>query len=318
MTPAVALLAGAIVITLWGHRVLARMLNSRVEPQVALVSWLVLVGCCLLSIGIAVGLVLLPGHGPAHGIMQVIHHCWSHVRPDAMPWYVTVPGVLVSVVVVLAGARVAVAIIGHLRAGRALHRRHVETLRIVARSEPGEYPTMWLDHDEPLAYSVSGRPSMVVATSGLHDRLSRSSVAAVIAHERAHIRGNHHLLVGIAEALAKSLPMLPFARNSPKFVRAMVELSADRSAARRHGAPSVRAALLAMAGVSTPPHVLGMAQDSVTMRLDRLENSDVRKSAGRRRLGASLAGVAVVAASLTISSSVLAAATTVVCPLLSH
>jgi beta-lactamase regulating signal transducer with metallopeptidase domain len=311
---AFSLLAGTIIVTLLGSPLLARMLGSRVEPQIALVVWLVLLGCCVVSIGIAIVLLSLPGHGPAHAVMQVVHHCLAH--PGVLPWYVKALSTVTSLVVGLAAARIVMAVFRQARARRVMHRRHVDTLRIVARHEPGEYPTMWLDHSVPIAYSVAGRPAMVVATSGLLDQLTHDSVAAVIAHEQAHIRGNHHLLVGLAEALAKSLSIVPFARSSPEFVRAMVELSADRSAARRCGSSSVRSALLAMSGAHLPPHALGMARGSMALRLKRLEADDGDRCDVRRWFGAGAAGLATVASSLAISTVVLIATTTVLCPFL--
>jgi hypothetical protein len=92
---------------------------------------------------------------------------------------------------------------------RALHRRHLDLLRILAHDSNERYPTLWLDLPDPVAYSVAGHPSLVVASNGLRARLSGEAVAAVLAHEKAHLRGRHHLLVGLAEAVARALPWLP-------------------------------------------------------------------------------------------------------------
>ncbi len=138
----------------------------------------------------------------------------------------------------------------------------------------------------PLAYSVAGRRGSVVVSEGLREQLGGTGCAAVIEHERAHLRGRHHLLVELAEALAASAPWLPLTERSPTLVRAAVELAADRTAARTYGAVTVRSALLAMSRAprTAPPPALGMAQDCVALRLRHLRSSRVTVARLPRRM----------------------------------
>lgn len=59
-----------------------------------------------------------------------------------------------------------------------------------------------------MAYSLAGGAPhpVIVASRGLADRLSAPDLAAVLDHERAHLHGRHHLLVGLARAAGGASP----------------------------------------------------------------------------------------------------------------
>nr|WP_248782549.1 M48 family metalloprotease [Lentzea albidocapillata] len=92
-------------------------------------------------------------------------------------------------------------------------------LRLAGRREPGAHPTVWLDHDRPLAFSLPGKPGLVVATEGLRRHLTPEEVDAVLDHERAHLNGRHHLLVAAADAVAAALPILPLFKRAASSIR---------------------------------------------------------------------------------------------------
>jgi Zn-dependent protease with chaperone function len=54
--------------------------------------------------------------------------------------------------------------------------------------------------------------------------LGAGQLAAVLAHERAHQRGRHHLLVSLAGSLAASFPRVPAFRHGHEQVARLVEL----------------------------------------------------------------------------------------------
>ncbi|XGU21755.1 M48 family metalloprotease [Rhodococcus sp. 3Y1] len=66
-----------------------------------------------------------------------------------------------------------------------------------------------------MAYSVAGKPGFVVATQGLSSALSGGERDAVLAHERAHLSGGHHRIVGACEVLAAVLPRVPLFAAAP-------------------------------------------------------------------------------------------------------
>lgn len=263
MTIALVLMPGALLVAWLAPRMLERRLRGATDPQITLVTWLALVSGTLLSLVATAGLVLLPDHSLTHRVVTLVHHCVAAVSAGSLPRVDEVTELLAIVIGVVAIARGGAGVHRHLRQRSYLHRTHLDLLRIRTGSAAAPRSTLWLDSPQPMAYSIAGRPSLVVATEGLRRSLPAQAVAAVLSHEQAHLRGKHHLLVGLAEALAVALPWLPLMRRSPALVRSLVEMSADASAARSHGAETVRGALLAMSAHGTPAHALGMAQDSL-------------------------------------------------------
>lgn len=103
-------------------------------------------------------------------------------------------------------------------------------------------------HPQPAIYCVSGRNgrSEIVVTSGALQRLSREQLEAALAHEEAHLRRRHHLMVLAAEVCSRALSWTGALRHHAPSVRALVEQAADDDAARGHGPLAVASALLAM------------------------------------------------------------------------
>ncbi|ONI90932.1 hypothetical protein ALI22I_10905 [Saccharothrix sp. ALI-22-I] len=268
MTVAAALLATAGLTGLLAPRQLVRLAARGADPLVPLLAWLASTVSVVATAALAVTLLLLPDHG-SH-VLARAHECWSSLEHGMAP-SVEAAGGAVGLVL-LAGLLVRLTVVSVRGTRRRASRRrdHLAALRVAARREPGSPPTLWLDHDEPLAFSLAGTPGVVVATEGLHRRLTHEQVEAVLAHERAHLKGRHHLLVAAGDALSTVLPFLPLFRRAPGVVRELVELAADAAAVRTCGVETVRAALLGVSGDGAPGSALAMGRDSVQVRLDLL------------------------------------------------
>ncbi|SFM75398.1 Antirepressor regulating drug resistance, predicted signal transduction N-terminal membrane component [Nocardia asteroides] len=134
---------------------------------------------------------------------------------------------------------------------------------------------MWLDHPKPMAYSVDGRPGMVVATEGLARKLNDGQRRAVLAHEYAHLRGGHHRLIRGCEVLAAALPWIPLFASAPKAVAALAEFAADDSAAATTSPATIRSALCAVAETTGGQQsaTLSLGGQVLQQRLQRLEPS---------------------------------------------
>lgn len=284
--------------------------------------WGMLVGASFLTVAGTLVAILTPIHHTLPRALQLLHHCWTSLRHGTAPQAHELAAALILLtlagVVFLTGR----GLLRHLRQQRHLHRRHVETLRGIASIETQPSPTLWLPYAEPLAYSVAGTPGFVVASDGLRNHLSADDVAAVLEHERAHLRGRHHLLVGLAEALAASARWVPLLRLSPSLVRTAVELAADRVAARAHGTAAVRSALLTMShrvgAHESRPYSLGMAQQCLELRLRHLQAPQParRPKFGHRVLVPGLAALAGFTLPMLSGASLLFATAMTVCPAL--
>ncbi len=97
-------------------------------------------------------------------------------------------------------------------------------------------------------------------TSGALAVLDPAQLTAVLAHERAHLAGRHHLLIALIRALAASFPAVPLFTQGHAEVARLAEMRADDAAARRSGRPALVAALLAMGtGAAVPAAALAAA-----------------------------------------------------------
>jgi Zn-dependent protease with chaperone function len=167
-----------------------------------------------------------------------------------------------------------------LRYGRSLRRAsvrtraHAEAARITGHRVEGRNTAFVLDATRPAVYCVPGRPPAIVLTTGALAVLDQEQLTAVLAHERAHLAGRHHLLLAATRSLAAVAPAVPlFARGSGEVAR-LAEMRADDVAARRGGRPTLLAALVAMAAgapvVQAPATWLAATGGVVTARVRRL------------------------------------------------
>ena len=134
----------------------------------------------------------------------------------------------------------------------------------------------------PLAYSVGGSRPQVVVSEGLRRRLGQAQLAAVLAHEAAHVRGHHDRWLDLADLSARALWFVPWAARAADTVRVALERWADEEAAREAGREPLRSALLLAADVvSLDAHVAGLTgADALAERVARLETPPVRSRAG--------------------------------------
>lgn len=154
---------------------------------------------------------------------------------------------------------------------------------------------MVVDGAQPVAYCLPGRPATIVVSSGALALLDREQLGAVLAHERAHLAGRHHLLIALTRGFAAAFPAVPLFARGTGHVSRLAEMCADDAAARRSGRGTLLAALLAMAtGAAVPAHALGASACAVTARLHRL--IDDPGPARRARCRITLASVTVLLA----------------------
>jgi Zn-dependent protease with chaperone function len=174
--------------------------------------------------------------------------------------------------------------------GRRQTRAHAEAARIAGRKLPGVTAAVVLDAPRPAAYCVPGRPGTIVLTSGALALLDPAQLAAVLAHERAHLASRHHLLIALTRGLAAVFPAVPLFAQGPENVTRLAEMGADDAATRHSGRRTLMTALLVMAtGAAVPASALGVMACAVTARLQRLAEAPVR--ARHARYGLALTGV---------------------------
>lgn len=217
----------------------------------------------------------------------------------------------------VAGALLALAVLGRLACvtGSALavaarqRARHGDVLAVVAH--PGPVPgSFLLDDDHPVAYCLPGRGRIVLTTGALR-RLDGRQLAAVLAHERAHLSGRHHLVLLSATILRRAFPRARVFAVAADQVGALVEMAADDTAARRTHRLALAGALLALASARIPAGMLGAAGTAAARRVRRLIEP-ARPRPGMRSAGISAAALTA-AAALVLSAPAFAYAIACAC-----
>ncbi len=162
-----------------------------------------------------------------------------------------------------------------------------------------------VDHPAAAAYCVPGLRSRIVISAGTLKLLDQAELAAVLAHERAHLRERHDLVLLPFTALLRAFRWSAVARRAESAVALLVEMLADDHALRHRPARELATALLRVgaAGSRVPSGALAADGGEVAVRVARLLRPAPGLSAPALALVCCTAGllVAVPAAFLFIS-----------------
>jgi Zn-dependent protease with chaperone function len=167
------------------------------------------------------------------------------------------------------------------RARRERHRTLVDLLDRVDRRRSFDVEGLRvLDGPLPLAYCVPGRSPRVVLSGPALDVLDDTQVAAVLAHEQAHLRHRHEVVMESFTAFYQAVPPPLRSRAPLDAVHLLLEMVADDAARRRCGAEPLRTALAALS-------------DGDDRRLDRLNRPHTRSAALTAVVAVAAAGLLV-------------------------
>lgn len=156
--------------------------------------------------------------------------------------------------------------------------RHRLLLQLVAtpESEARGRDALVVDHPAAVAYCLPGRTPHIVVSAGARQLLTAEELDAVLAHERAHARERHHLVVAPFQALRRLLPASTLLTRVCSTIELLVEMCADDRAARSRGREPLASALERFSangnGGGTPAGALAVADTPVLARIRRLRN----------------------------------------------
>ena len=270
MTTAVWLLLYGAVLTWLAPPLLTRLTRSGVTPHMGIAAWLTAIVAALLA---WVGAVALGAVAAVEGVKDstAVTLC---LRLFGLSERAPLPGLLGSVVLTVTALAISAVVISRVGRSvlglRARSHAHAREARMVGHptDKPG---VLVVDAHRPAAYCVSGKPNAIVVTTGALDALDGSQLAAVLAHENAHIAGHHHQVLMVLRGLATSLPRLPLFRSGAAAVADLLEMCADDVAARRFGTRPLLVGLLTLAGPQRlPADGLAAAGTAVLARALRL------------------------------------------------
>jgi Zn-dependent protease with chaperone function len=186
----------------------------------------------------------------------------------ALGWPLWTAYVIVFAVTLVIGARLTYAVVQvaiFTRRRRAHHRMVVD---LVGKSQ-GTHLRI-LDVAEPLAYCLPGVRSRVVVSEGALNTLADNEMAAILSHERAHLRARHDLVLEMFTAVHAAFPRFVRSAHALHAVRLLIELLADDAAVRAAGPTPLARALVACAAGYTPSGALAAGGPTTLLRVRRL------------------------------------------------
>jgi len=285
--PALALFGYALAVSWSLPPLLARLTGRGVSVRLGLAAWLSAMASALMAAGLGIqslfGTVRADWPSLTRAVCRSVagDACTPVVYRSALYEL----GVGACALLVSAAAVVAVWRYGRrTRRGRTRSRAHARAALLAGTPLPGTGAVV-LPDPRPAAYCVPGRPAAIVLTTGALNVLDGAQLAAVLAHERAHLSGRHHALVLVTRGLAAALPGVPLFTRGAAEVARLAEMSADDAAARASGRPTVVAALLAIGTRTAVP--------ASALALARVPSSLLSMLPGRADAGLAAAGYAV-------------------------
>jgi hypothetical protein len=152
-------------------------------------------------------------------------------------------------------------------------RRQRELLTLLAHGDPKVPGAHVIDHPSAAAYCLPGLRSRIVVSVGTLELLGRRELAAVLAHERAHLRERHDLVLLPFTALRRAFPRSATCTDALRSVALLVEMLADDRALRGRPARELVSALVRFGTAGTcpaPDGALAAGEGEVAARVTRL------------------------------------------------
>lgn len=238
-------------------------------PRLGVLAWQVQSFAALSSLALAGLTLIVPSSDLGHSISSFLRTCVytvqaAYAAPTQFP--AVTGGLLLSAAATVWPAGWVTA---QLIAARRERRRTRDALALVSRDDVALGATL-VETDTAAAYCLPGRHGRIVLTTGAVRALDADELAAVIAHERAHLRERHHLAVAAANGLASAFPRVPLFAAAAAEIARLVELRADDAAAGDTDHVSVAAALVTLAGMRAPQAALAAADCGGAARVTRL------------------------------------------------
>jgi hypothetical protein len=154
-------------------------------------------------------------------------------------------------------------------------RRQRELLALLAHGDPKVPGALVIDYPTAAAYCLPGIRSQIVVSAGTLDLLGPAELTAVLAHERAHVRARHDLVLIPFTSLRRAFPRSRVISQGYRTVALLVEMMADDHALRVRGLlPRELATALLRFGTAgsdgAPAGALSAAEGELTARVLRL------------------------------------------------
>jgi Zn-dependent protease with chaperone function len=156
----------------------------------------------------------------------------GHVAAGTLPAGASLPAVMALCLALILGAHLLLNLSATFIRAERQRRRHHTLIRLLSDPLPDDTTgTRVIDHAAPVAYCLPGATrSATVLSRGLLRLLDADQLRGVVAHERAHLRQQHHLVLLAFKSWHSALPWFPIANRAENAVALLVEMLADDTA----------------------------------------------------------------------------------------
>jgi hypothetical protein len=308
-----ALLAVVAITSAVGASALPRASWPRRSPAAAILLWQALgLASGLATVGTLIGLALPASNG---GLVRSVLRAAALLRDGDAFGMAAMFGLRPAGGAVILAARLAClaaglalltllcwVLLAALAAALQARRRQRELLTLLAHGDPKVPGALVVDHPSAAAYCLPGLRSCIVVSVGTLELLGRRELAAVLAHERAHLRERHDLVLLPFTALRRAFPRSATCTDAHRSVALLVEMLADDRALRGRPARELVSALVRFGTAGTcpaPAGALAAGEGEVAARVTRLLKP-VRPLPAAAVLGICLSAAVLVAAPVTL------------------
>jgi len=230
--------------------------------------WQALTVSVILAVVLAGLALAFPALPASASLAEVIKACTMGLRQR----YQTPGGLGVAVIGGVTSAGILIRVGYCLAAGfRRTRRSRIaqhQVLDIAARHDAPRRVTV-IEHSTPTAYCIPGRPPKVVFSTAAMAVLDDAQIGAVLAHERAHLRGRHNVVLAMFGALRDAFPRVTSIRMARTEVAQLLEMRADDVALRSTDRLALANALVDLSHGAVPAGAVS-ATGSALARLERI------------------------------------------------
>ena len=190
-------------------------------------------------------------------------------------WPLWTAYVVVFALTLVVGARLMASVLQVAVATRRRRAHHRMVVDLVGKSQKWAHALAGdglriLDVDQPLAYCLPGVRSRVVVSEGTLNALADKEIAAILSHERAHLRARHDLVLEMFTAVHAAFPRWVRSASALDTVRLLIEMLADDAAVRTAGPTPLARALVTCAAGRAPSGALAVGGPTTVLRVRRL------------------------------------------------